>query len=90
MTEGPSNDLRGEAVTIWRLARNGDELHCFVVEPPRGFWLGVERGHDLLLSETYPALDPALARAEILKAPLLADGWTDADVDVPLRRRMKP
>ena len=60
------------------------------MEPPRGFWLGVERGHDLVLSETYPSLEPALARAEALKAPLVAAGWTDADVDVPARRRMKP
>jgi hypothetical protein len=87
MLEGPSNDLRGEAVTIWRLAHAGDELRCFLVEPPRAFWLGVERGHDLLLSETYPAAEPALARAEELKAPLVRAGWTDADADVPVRRR---
>ena len=90
MSEGPPNDLRGEAVSLWHLARGEEDLRCFVVEPPRGFWLGVERGHDLVLSETYPSLEPALARAEALKAPLVAAGWTDADVDVPARRRMKP
>ncbi len=87
MFEGPPNDLRGEAVTIWRLAHDGDELRCFLVEPPRGFWLGVERGHDLLLSETFPTADPALARAEEVKAPLVRAGWTDSDADVPVRGR---
>jgi hypothetical protein len=90
MLEGPSNSLRGEAVTLWHIARGRDELRCFVVEPPRGFWLGVERGHDLVLSETYASLDPALARAEALKAPLVAAGWTDADADVPVRTRKRP
>ena len=90
MSERPSHDLRGEAVTLWHLARGEENLRCFVVEPPRGFWLGVERGHDLVLSETYPSLQPALARAEALEAPLVAAGWTDAEVDVPVRRRMKP
>jgi hypothetical protein len=90
MFEPPSTNLGGEAVTLWRLGRQEEELRCFLVEPPRGFWLGVERGHDLVLSETYPSLEPALARAAALRAPLVADGWTDADADVPVRRRLKP
>jgi hypothetical protein len=90
MFEPPSNDLRGEAITIWRLARDGDELRCFLVEPPRGFWLGIERGHDLVLSETYASAEPALARAEALRAPLVTAGWMDADADMPVRRRRTP
>ena len=81
------SNLRGEAVTLWRMSHDDDELRCFLVEPPRGFWLGVERGHDLVLSETYPTLEPALARAEALRAPLVNAGWTDADADVPVHRR---
>ena len=71
--------LHGEAVTLWRLERSGDRLHCFVVEPPRGFWLGVERGHDLIYSETYSDLDAALMRADRLKSPLVVDGWIEPD-----------
>ena len=84
------SNLRGEAVTLWRMSHDGDELRCFLVEPPRGFWLGVERGHDLVFSETYPSLEPALARAEALRAPLVNAGWTDADADVPVHRRNSP
>ena len=67
------SNLRGEAVTLWRLSHDGDELRCFLVEPPRGFWL-----------------EPALARAEALRAPLVNAGWTDADADVPVHRRNSP
>jgi hypothetical protein len=90
MFEQPSSHLRGEAVTMWRLERHGNELRCFIVEPPRGFWLGIERGHDLIFSETYPTLDPALARAEALKAPLVVAGWTEVDADLPAHRRTRP
>lgn len=69
--------LRGEAVTLWRLERAQDRLHCFIVEPPGGFWLGVERGPDLVFSETHSELDPALMRAEGLKSPLIVAGWTE-------------
>jgi hypothetical protein len=71
--------LRGEAVTLWRLARRDDHLHCFIVEPPGGFWLGIERGPDLLFSQTYTDLDAALARAEALKSPLLVAGWAEVE-----------
>ena len=47
----------------------------------------MERGHDLVFSETYPSLEPALARAEALRAPLVNAGWTDTDADVPVHRR---
>ena len=53
-----------------------------MVGPPRGFWLGIERGHDLILSETYDELEPALHRADSLKSPLLVAGWREADPDV--------
>jgi hypothetical protein len=69
--------LRGEAVTLWRLERAKDKLHCFIVEPPGGYWLGVERGADLVFSETHRELDPALMRAESLKSPLIVAGWTE-------------
>ncbi len=69
--------LRGEAVTLWRLARHADRLHCVIVEPPAGYWLGLEKGRDLLFSQTYGELDAALARAESLKSPLLVAGWTE-------------
>ena len=69
--------LRGEAVTLWRLERAKDKLHCFVVEPPGGFWLGVERGPDLMFSETHTELEPALMRADSLKSPLIVAGWTE-------------
>ena len=78
-----SERLRGEAVTLWRLERPTDRLRCFVVEPPRGFWLGIERGRDLVFSETYDDLDAALRRADALKAPLLVAGWAEVDDDVP-------
>jgi hypothetical protein len=73
--------LRGEAVTLWRLARESDLLHCFIVEPPRGFWLGVERAGELVFSETYTELETALLRAEGLKSPLLVAGWTEVGDD---------
>jgi hypothetical protein len=71
--------LRGEAVTLWRLERAGQGLHCFLVEPPNGFWLGVQRGADLIFSETYPDLEAALVRSEGLKAPLVVAGWAEID-----------
>ena len=71
--------VRGEAVTLWRLSRGADHLHCFIVEPPRGYWLGVERGTELLFSQTYQELEGALVRAEGLKSPLLIAGWTEPD-----------
>jgi hypothetical protein len=69
--------LRGEAVTLWRLERAKDTLHCFIVEPPGGYWLAVARGADLAFSETHGELDPALMRAESLKSPLIVAGWTE-------------
>ncbi len=79
MQQPSLSHLRGEAVTLWRLARNADRLRCFVVEPPRGFWLAIEKGSDLLFSQTYDDLDGALARAEGLKSPLLVAGWEEVD-----------
>ena len=76
---GHLDRLRGEAVTLWRLLRAGQGLHCFVVEPPGGYWLGLERGPDLVFSETYPDLEAALVRAEGLRAPLLVAGWSEVD-----------
>jgi hypothetical protein len=70
---------RGEAVTLWRLERAHEHLRCFIVEPPRGFWVGVERGADLIFSDTYADLDDALMRAEGLKSPLLVAGWTEPE-----------
>ncbi len=71
--------LRGEAVTLWRLTRADQGLHCFLVEPPGGFWLGLECGPDLVFSETYPDLEAALVRGEGLKAPLLVAGWSELE-----------
>ena len=73
------DSLRGEAVTLWRLERPTQRIRCFLVEPPRGFWLGIERGQDLLFSETYDDLELALQRAEALKAPLIVAGWNEID-----------
>lgn len=81
MHESEIVPLRGEAVTLWRLARERDLLHCFIVEPPRGFWLGVERAGELVFSETYPELETALLRAEGLKSPLLVAGWAEVGDD---------
>lgn len=78
-----SERLRGEAVTLWRLERPTDHLRCFLVEPPRGYWLGIERGHDLVFSETYDDLEAALHRADALKYPLIVAGWTEVDGDAP-------
>jgi hypothetical protein len=83
MFKRPSDRLRGEAVTLWRLERTADALRCFVVGPPRSYWLGIERGHDLIFSETYDDLEPALQRAESLKSPLLVAGWAEVDADRP-------
>jgi hypothetical protein len=69
--------LRGEALTLWRLARGPEQLHCFLVGPPRGYWLAVERGPELLFSQTYQDLDGALLRAEGLKSPLVVAGWVE-------------
>lgn len=77
MNQLPLLRLRGEAVTLWRLRRLNDHLHCFIVEPPGGYWLGIEKGTDLLFSQTYDDLDGALARAEGLKSPLLVAGWAE-------------
>jgi hypothetical protein len=85
MFKRPSDRLRGEAVTLWRLERPSEQLRCFLVEPPRGYWLAVERGQDLVFSETYRDLDLALQRAEALKSPLLVAGWTEIDADAPPR-----
>jgi len=81
MYKRPSDRLRGEAVTLWTLERPSDALRCFVVGPPRGYWLGIERGHDLIFSETYDELEPALHRADALKSPLLVAGWRESDAD---------
>jgi len=77
MNEQPLIHLRGEAVTLWRLRRHDDLLCCFLVEPPGGYWLAIEKGSDLLFSQTYGDLDGALARAEGLKSPLVVAGWTE-------------
>jgi hypothetical protein len=87
MFKRPSDRLRGEAVTLWRLERTADALRCFVVGPPRSYWLGIERGHDLIFSETYDDLEPALQRAESLKSPLLVAGWAEVDADRPPSRQ---
>jgi hypothetical protein len=77
MNEQPLLHLRGEALTLWRLSRHDDHLRCFIVEPPSGYWLAIEKGADLLFSQTYSDLDSALARAEALKSPLVVAGWTE-------------
>ena len=77
MHEPPLLHLRGEAVTLWRLRRNDTHLHCFIVEPPSGYWLAIEKGSDLLFSQTYGDLDGALARADGLKSPLVVAGWAE-------------
>jgi hypothetical protein len=77
MHEQPLLHLRGEAVTLWRLRRHDDQLRCFIVEPPSGYWLAIEKGSDLLFSQTYGELDGALARAEALKSPLVVAGWAE-------------
>jgi hypothetical protein len=71
--------LRGEAVTLWRLSRGDDRLHCFMVEPPRGYWLAIERGPELLYSQTCQDLEAALVRAEGLKSPLIVAGWIEPE-----------
>jgi hypothetical protein len=76
------DSLRGEAVTLWRLERPKQRIRCFLVEPPRGFWLGIERGNDLVFSETYDDLELALQRSEALKAPLIVAGWNEIEDDV--------
>lgn len=91
--ERPSDELRGEAVTLWRLERPKDQLRCFVAGPPRGFWLGIERGRDLIFSETHRDLEAALQRAEALKSPLLVAGWHEVEDDArpgTCRGGMKP
>lgn len=70
---------RGEAVTLWRLERSPEHLHCFIVEPPSGYWLGVQRGSELVFSETFGELEPALMRADGLKSPLIVAGWREVD-----------
>jgi hypothetical protein len=77
MNQQPLIRLRGEAVTLWRLGRHDDRLHCFIVEPPQGYWLAIEKGADLLFSQTYGDLEGALARADALKSPLLVAGWSE-------------
>jgi hypothetical protein len=77
MLKSQLHHLRGEAITLWRLKRAKDKLHCFIVEPPGGYWLAVERGADLIYSETHRELDPALMRADRLKSPLIVAGWTE-------------
>ena len=79
MNEQSLKHLRGEAITLWRLSRGPEHIRCFVVEPPRGFWLAVERGPELLYSQTYTDLEGALVRAEGLKSPLLVAGWTEPE-----------
>ena len=69
--------LRGEALTLWRLGRHDDHLRCFIVEPPSGYWLAIEKGSDLLFSQTYTDLEAALVRAEGLKSPLVVAGWAE-------------
>ena len=87
MFKRPTDRLRGEAITLWRLERTADELRCFVVGPPRGYWLGIERCTDLIFSENYDDLEPALNRAESLKSPLLVAGWAEVDPDVTPRKQ---
>ena len=86
MYKRQADRLRGEAVTLWRLERPADQLRCFVVGPPHGYWLGIERGHDLIFSESYEELEPALLRADSLKSPLLVAGWAEIDADCPPAR----
>lgn len=86
MRSRPPANLRGEAVTLWRLERSPEHLHCFLVEPPRGYWLAIQRGPELVFSETFHNLEPALMRADALKSPLIVAGWTEVDEDCVRRR----
>ena len=60
---------------MWRLQPGG--LHCFVVEWPDAFLLGVECGSELTLSETLPDIGAVLARADEVKTTLIAQGWAE-------------
>jgi hypothetical protein len=77
MNEQPLLHLRGEAVTLWRLRRHDADLRCFIVEPPSGYWLAIQKGPDLLFSQTYSDLEGALVRAEGLKSPFVVAGWAE-------------
>ncbi len=71
--------FKGEALTLWHVPRAGGDLTCFVVDemPHGGFWLGVHRGDQLIISETLPGIEAAVRRADELRFELVgvhADG----------------
>ena len=61
--------LHGEALTLWREPRSDGDLVCFVVdEMPGGrFWLGLQRGDLLVVSESHDRIEDAVDRAEELR-----------------------
>jgi hypothetical protein len=68
-------------------------MHCFVVEWPDSYWLGVEsHAGELLISETITDIASLLARADAIRASFVAGGWRDNDswgggMRVPRRAR---
>ena len=78
---GSGKEQCREAVTLWRLQPGG--LHCFVVEWPNAFWLGVECGAELTISETLPDIGAVLQRANAVKSTLLGQGWVEDEDDRP-------
>lgn len=70
--------LGGEAVTLWRLRHASGQLHCFVAEWPDSYWLAVEcAGGELVISETVPEIGALVRRADAIRNPLLAEGWSE-------------
>lgn len=74
----PVGLFNGEALTLWRLRRDGIRIACFVAEWPGAFWLAVEcTGGELLSSETLPSLEAVLARSGEVRSSWLRQGWVE-------------
>jgi hypothetical protein len=65
--------------TLWTLAGFADVMRCELAESPAGYALGLRMGDEIILAELWPDAEQAKARAEELRARLLARGWPERD-----------
>lgn len=67
--------LHGEAVTLWREPAPDGDILCFVVDemPGGAFWLGMQRGDYLVVSESLPKIEDVVDRAEELRFAVVSE-----------------
>jgi hypothetical protein len=70
-----SHPVQQPMATLWRLARNDDEIRCAVYRHGAGLELRLESPHTVILTEPFEFQPRMIARTDALRASLARRGW---------------